>query len=330
MSAAAIRSEPIGGYLEQAIAPIGALMAASDTIEIAVNPCGRVWLERSGDAHMDAVDQVLEEPALRLLARQLAGGQALSDRTPIVSGHIVHKGENWRVQIAAPPVVERGYAVSLRRNVLHDLTLDDLATSGAFAQTRSVGIGQEPTDTAEFEALINAGEAAAAFRMAINARWNILVSGGTSSGKTTLLRALLAEADRDERIITIEDGFELHPRQPNTVQLRSSGSGPNTAPALLEASLRMRPDRILLGELRGTEAWSFLEAINTGHPGSLTTIHANTPAAAFDRLALMAMRANLGLKRGEIIGYARSVLDLVIQVERKDGRREIAEVLVLR
>ena len=315
-----------GGYFRQAIAPLRPLMDDAGTIEIAINPDGTIWTERAGDVAMSETDIAIVGPAIGLLASQLASGQALSVKRPILSGDVICEGQTWRVQIIAAPATETGYAIALRRNVLCELSLDDLTRAGAFDHIRpSRGTDQRDAIRALFEK----GNIAEGLRRAVAARWNILVSGGTSSGKTTLLRALLHEIDDTARIVTIEDGFELRPRHANRVELRSARTGPNTPPALLEASLRLRPDRIILGELRGTESWSFLEAINTGHPGALTTIHANTPDAAFERLALMAMRADLGLKRSEIIDYARSVLDLVVQVERKDGKRGIVEVMML-
>ena len=314
------------GYFGQAIAPLRPLMDDAGTIEIAINPDGTVWTERAGDAAMSGTGIAIVGPALGLLASQIASGQALSAKRPILSGDVVYQGQTWRVQIIAAPATQAGYAIALRRNVLSDLSLDDLVRAGAFDHIRPSS-GTDQRDA--IRALFDEGNITKGLRKAVTARWNILVSGGTSSGKTTLLRALLHEIDDTARIVTIEDGFELRPRHANRVELRSARTGPNTPPALLEASLRLRPDRIILGELRGTESWSFLEAINTGHPGALTTIHANTPDAAFERLALMAMRANLGLQRSEIIDYARSVLDLVVQVERRGAKRGVAEVMVL-
>ena len=326
MTALAQAAPAPAGYFEQAIAPLRPVMDAPDTIEVAVNPDGAVWAERAGEATMARTDIHIAGSALALLASQLACGQALSANRPILSGDVMHMGESWRVQIVGKPAAETGYAIALRRNVLTDLSLDDLAGTGAFDRVR---IAHAAGERDQIKALFDDGDIAGGLRKAVAARWNILVSGGTSSGKTTMLRALLHEIDPAARFVTIEDGFELRPRHANRVELRASSTGPNTPPALLEASLRLRPDRIILGELRGTEAWSFLEAINTGHPGALTTIHANSPDAAFERLALMAMRASLGLNRTEIIDYARSVLDLVVQVERKDGKRGVAEVMVL-
>jgi len=316
-------------YFERALGPLRELVDDPEVIEIALNPDGRVWVERAGDAAMSATEHVFAVEAARLLAMQLCGQASLGPDKPMVSTNVVRHGENWRVQVTAPPVIEDGYAIALRQNVLRDLSLDELGRSGTFRDTRRVDIAGE-TGRDDITALFDDGKISEALRAAVKARWNILVSGGTSTGKTTIARALLNEADPADRILTIEDGFELRPRHPNTVSMRTSPKGPNTANALLEASLRMRPDRIVLGELRGTESWSFLEAINTGHPGALTTIHANTPDAAFERLALMAMRANLGLAKAEIIDYARSVIDVVVQVARNGGRRTVSEVLVLR
>ena len=316
-------------YFERALGPLRELVDDREVIEIALNPDGRVWIERAGDAVMSATGHMLGPGEARLLAMQLCGQTSLSAERPMVSTSFIRRGENWRVQVIAPPVVEGGYAVSLRHNVVRDLSLADLKARGAFVETQRL-TADDPKGADEIGALFGMDRIDEALRAAVKARWNILVSGGTSTGKTTVARALLNEADPADRVVTIEDGFELHPHHPNTVALRTSQKGPNTANTLLEASLRMRPDRIILGELRGVESWAFLEAINTGHPGALTTIHANTPDAAFERLALMAMRANLGLAKAEIIDYARSVIDVIVQLGRRDGVRTISEVMVLR
>lgn len=149
-------------------------------------------------------------------------------------------------------------------------------------------------------------------------------------GKTTLLNAILKEIDPKERIITIEDTPEIKPIHQNHVPLLASkgeqGIAEVTIQSLLEASLRLRPDRILLGELRGKEAYTFLRAVNTGHPGSITTVHADTPHGAFKQIALMVMQANLGLQNDQIMDYIRSIVDVVVQLKRIDGKRIISEV----
>jgi type IV secretion system protein VirB11 len=180
----------------------------------------------------------------------------------------------------------------------------------------------------EVLALAEAGEIEAAMRLCVRKRLNILISGGTSTGKTTFARWLLSMVDPQERILTIEDAYELFPGQENVVALKAdrNSQGERTPARLLEASLRMRPDRIILGELRGEESRTFLEAINTGHGGSFTTIHADTARKAIDRLAIMVMAAGLGMGFKEVKRYCRGSVDLVVQLARHGGSRWVAEI----
>ena len=161
-------------------------------------------------------------------------------------------------------------------------------------------------------------------RFAIRNSVTMFISGGTSSGKTTFLNALLKEVPDTERIFSIEDTRELKPPQPNYLALLASkgdqGKSRVTIQNLLEAALRLRPDRIFLGEIRGAEAYSFLQAVNTGHPGSLTTLHADSPRGAFERIALATMQAGLGLSKSEIMDYVRTVVPVVVQLRRKPTR----------
>ena len=165
---------------------------------------------------------------------------------------------------------------------------------------------------------------------AAQTRKNIIVSGGTSTGKTTLLNAILKSVDEHERIITIEDTSELKPPQKNTLSLLASkgeqGQAKVTIQDLLESSLRLRPDRIFLGELRGKEAYSYLRAVNTGHPGSITTVHADTPRGAFEQIALMVMQGNVSLTHDQIMTYTKSIIDVVIQLKRVGGKRIVSEI----
>lgn len=167
-------------------------------------------------------------------------------------------------------------------------------------------------------------------RAAVAARKTILISGGTSSGKTTFLNALLKEVPSHERIVTVEDTPEINVSRPNCVSLVAvrgeQGEAKVGTDDLLQASLRLRPDRIILGEVRGPEAVTFLRAINTGHPGSFTTIHANTPAGALEQLALMAMQAGIGLARADTLAYIRSLVDVVVQLGRVDGQRQLLAI----
>lgn len=155
-------------------------------------------------------------------------------------------------------------------------------------------------------------------------------TAGTSSGKTTIARALIAMCDENERLVTIEDAVELQPTHKNTVALvasRREGSNRSIA-KLLESSLRMRPDRLIVGELRGAEAYNFLEAINTGHPGSISTIHADSPKLALERLALMIMRTGVRLTKTDIIEYAEKTIDIIVQVARVNGKRGVLQIVI--
>ena len=153
-----------------------------------------------------------------------------------------------------------------------------------------------------------------------------------SSGKTTFLNALLREVPAAERVILVEDTPEIRLTHANALGLVAvkgeMGEARLSTNDLLQASLRMRPDRIVLGELRGSEAVSFLRAINTGHPGSVSTIHANSPPGALEQLALMVMQTGLGLSREETIAYARGVIDVIVQLGRVGSERQIVDILV--
>lgn len=157
---------------------------------------------------------------------------------------------------------------------------------------------------------------------------NILVSGGTSSGKTTVARALLSLTHSAERLVTIEDARELHLPHMNSVALiaERATSSERTPAKLLVAALRMRPDRLILGEMRGEEALTFLEAINTGHPGSISTIHADSPILALERLVLMVLRTGVRQTRQDIVGYAAQTIDIIVQVGRSGGRRGVLKI----
>ena len=191
-------------------------------------------------------------------------------------------------------------------------------------------------DTPEIaEEVANASHyAPAGLREAVRERRNIIVSGGTSTGKTTFLNALLAEIPLSERLVLIEDTEELKVPHRNLVGLIAargslSESGV-TAEDLLVAALRLRPDRIILGELRGAEAFTFLRAVNTGHPGSMTTIHADTPQRALEQLALLVLQTGSRLSRDDVRHYVRESIDVFIQLERRDGRRRVSQVMVAR
>jgi type IV secretion system protein VirB11 len=167
-------------------------------------------------------------------------------------------------------------------------------------------------------------------RAAIAAKKTILISGGTSTGKTTFLNSMLGEIPAEERVVLVEDTPELSLPGANGVGLVTVkgelGEARITPNDLVQAALRLRPDRIVLGELRGAESVSFLRAINTGHPGSFSTVHANSVRGALEQLALMVMQTGIGLTRADTIEYAASVIDVIVQLQRNDGRRTIAAI----
>ena len=157
-------------------------------------------------------------------------------------------------------------------------------------------------------------------------RLSMIVSGGTSTGKTVAARKILSHVGAQERIITIEEAAELLPAQPNIVTLIANRDTEfQTADVLLTATLRMRPDRIILGEVRGKEAMTFLEAINTGHGGSMTTLHAETPQLAVQRLAIAALKTEIPMTYADMVRYIENSIDVIIQAGRHDGKRGITE-----
>jgi type IV secretion system protein VirB11 len=219
-------------------------------------------------------------------------------------------------------------ALSIRRQTLHEMSLTDWAVSWSPPSSSPEGERARLDSSRDFD---GQEERIDFIRTSVANRKNILISGGTSSGKTTFLNACLKEIPAHERIITIEDAREVHPPHPNRLHLIASrgdqGRAKVTTQQLLEASLRLRPDRIILGEIRGTECVTYWSAINSGHPGSLTSIHADTPQLAFEKLVMLGMQAGLGFTRDHIVDYLRHTVDLVVQLRRDaDGRRFILDV----
>ena len=320
-----------GIYLKQFLRPIQAWLDQDNVSEVCVNCPGEAWVEEQGARGMTrkAVPAMTAD-ALTLLAGQVAAGshQAVNERTPLLSAALP-TGE--RIQIVLPPVAVDGGGFSIRRQVVRRLGLDDYAEAGAFGRARVTAADHRSPLDLHLAALLAAREWQEFLRAATTGRKNILIVGGTSSGKTTFFNALAREIPEEERLVSLEDTPELELPQPNVLRMVASKGGQGQAQVsiqdLLEASLRLRPDRILLGELRGSEAYSFLQAVNTGHPGSISTLHADSPRAAFERLTLMVMQAGLGLRRDEIQDYIRSVVEVIIQLTRlPNGQRIVSEI----
>lgn len=318
-------------YLRSYLAPLTGMLARPDVTDIYVNRPGEIWVETLGGEIERHDAPALDAATLDRLARQIAAlsHQGISREHPLLSASLP---DGARVQIAAPPATRGPMALAIRKHVSADLGLSDYATAGAFAHTRR---GTEPAGAAvdaQLARLLDAGDIAEMLALAVRARKNILVSGGTSTGKTTFLNALIREIPPEERLILIEDTPELHRHHENLVGLLavrgSLGEARVNATDLLAASLRMRPDRIILGELRGEEAYTFLRAINTGHPGSMTSVHADSAERAIEQIVLLVLQAGTQLSREDVRHYVKSTIDVYVQLARIGGRRSVAEVVL--
>ncbi|WP_322885980.1 P-type DNA transfer ATPase VirB11 (plasmid) [Sinorhizobium medicae] len=314
-------------YVEQYLNPLRDFLVDDRVNELVINPNGSIFIEAAGAEYMHEIDVPLSPHAVKRLGAQLAGDtrNTLGALHPIVSGRVMVWGHPLRVQIVVEPAIEYGVSLSIRKYFTHALATKDIG----FVNGGQIRVdAQRRLRHRAIANMARDGDLQGLFRQAIEERFNVLVSGGTSSGKTTVARSLISMMDHNERLITIEDAQELCPPHRNQVGLISDRKDKSARmpSKLLESCLRMRPDRIIVGEIRGVEAYDFLEAINTGHPGAITTIHADSPTLAFDRLALMVMRSGIRLTHGEVITYAKRTIDLVVQVGRLNGSRGVLEI----
>ena len=318
-----------GHYLTRYLEPLRPWLDDAAVSEISVNVSGKVWIEAAGKPRADFDVPELTADLLAQLSRQIAAStdQLINAEKPLLSAALP-TGE--RVQVVAPPAAANGYALSIRKQVLKNMSLDDYAKQGAFDMTQLSRNAEISDEVKSLQLALKKGQVQEFLSLAVRTHQNIVISGGTSTGKTTFLNALLQEIPMDERIITIEDTREVNAPHGNLLNLIAAkgdqGRSLVTIQDLLEASLRLRPDRIILGELRGKEAYTFLRAINTGHPGSICTLHADSPAGAIEQLSLMVLQANLGLSRSEIKDYVSSMIDIVIQLKREGARRYISAI----
>jgi type IV secretion system protein VirB11 len=316
-----------GFYLGAYLAPLAAFLNRADVTDIYINRPTEVWVETLGGAseRHDAPD--LTRETLARLARQIAAfaNQGISREHPLLAASLP---DGARVQIASPPATRGEMAIAIRKHVSANLTIDDYLQAGAFDATfrhETSLLVREPSApplTPDFGEML---------KSAVRNRRNILISGGTSTGKTTFLNALLREVPFHERLIVIEDTPELALTHANAVGLLAARSklreADVTTDDLLNAALRMRPDRIIVGELRGAEAYTFLRAVNTGHPGSISTIHADTPDKAVEQLALLVLQTGARLGWDDIVRYVRSTIDMFVQLDRQGGRRQVTSIM---
>jgi pilus assembly protein CpaF len=288
------------------LGPLEELLADPAVEEVMVNGPAPVFVERRG--RVEPARVAFDEEELRnAIERILAPlGRRVDELSPMVDARLA---DGSRVNVVIPPLAVDGPALSIRRFGADRPGPEELVRSGSLR--------------AEQRELLAA---------AVGARRSVLVSGGTGSGKTTLLNALSSFIDPGERVVTIEDAAELRLQQPHVVRLESrpagvEGRGEVTIRDLLHNALRMRPDRIVIGEVRGAEALDLLTALNTGHAGALSTVHANSPADALARLETLALMAGVGLPHPAIAEQVRRGIDLVVHLERHaDGSRRVSEI----
>jgi pilus assembly protein CpaF len=289
------------------LGPLEPLLADGTISDILVNSYSNIYIERRGKLEKTAIAFKDDEHLMRVIERIVSTvGRRIDEAQPMVDARLQ---DGSRVNAIIPPLAIDGPVLSIRRFGTDPLKMTQLIQNGAL--TREVAI---------------------LFDMCVRARLNIVISGGTGAGKTTLLNALSASIPPDERIVTIEDSAELQLQQPHAVRLETrppniEGKGEVTQRDLVRNALRMRPDRIVVGEVRGGEAIDMLQAMNTGHDGSLTTIHANSTRDALARLETMIQMTGMRLSDKAMRQQIASAVNLVIQVARlTDGTRRIVSI----
>jgi pilus assembly protein CpaF len=287
--------------------PIEPLLKDNTVTEIMVNGPKQVWVERNGKLEKTVIEFDDDDHVMRIIDRIVSPlGRRIDESSPMVDARLP---DGSRINAVIPPISLVGPCLTIRKFSRDPLTVDDL-----------IRFGTMTPEIAQF------------LKACVNARLNIVVSGGTGSGKTTLLNVLSSFIPSDERIVTIENAAELQLRQEHVVTLESrppniEGKGEVTIRDLVINALRMRPDRIVVGECRGGEALDMLQAMNTGHDGSMTTVHSNSPRDTLHRLETMVLMAGMDLPVRAIREQIASALDLIIHMARlKDGSRKIVAI----
>lgn len=316
--------------LNSVTAPLRRYLDDATVTELVVNTPQEVGIERRGCWSWES-EPSLDFKTLMALATAAAAftAQDITRENPIVST-IFPTGE--RVQIVVPPVVpDETVSITVRKPSTVTMTLADFERAGLFRDTR---IAEQKVTAHEEDmlALLREGHHVAFFDRAVKARLNILISGATGSGKTTLSKGLIQLIPPQERLLTIEDTRELVVSQKNVVHMLYSKDGQGTANVtakhLLESALRMRPDRILLQELRDGTAFYYLRNVNSGHPGSITTIHADSAELAFEQMTLLVKESEGGsdLARDDIRALLKMLVDVVVQTKKTDGEFRVTEI----
>jgi pilus assembly protein CpaF len=295
-------SDDVLGY-----GPLEEFLDDPTVTEVMVNSLQPIYVERAGKLEMTEARFVSDEHVRRVIERIVAEvGRRVDESSPMVDARLA---DGSRVNAIIPPLAIDGPALTIRKFARHAYDVDDL-----------IGLGTLSPEIADFLA------------RCVEGRLNVLVSGGTGTGKTTLLNVLSSMIPETERIVTIEDAAELQLKQQHLVRLESrppniEGRGEVTARDLVRNALRMRPDRIIVGEVRGGEALDMLQAMNTGHDGSLSTLHANAPRDALARLETMVLMAGIELPVRAIREQAASAIDVLVHLSRlRDGTRRLTQI----
>ena len=311
---------------------ISEYLRAGDVTEICVNRPGELYLESRGGWRRVEVPSLSFERARQFctaVVNESNTGQRITDADPVVS---LTFPSGQRAQFVIPPACDAGkVSITIRLPSHQSRTLDQYEADGFFARivAQGEGIGEHDQELLDLRAR---GDHAGFFRKAVQYRRNIVVAGATGSGKTTFMKSLVEQIGDDERLVTIEDARELFLRQPNVVHLLYSKGGQGTAnvtaKSCMEACLRMKPDRIILAELRGDEAFYFIRNCASGHPGSITSCHAGSTAQTWDQLALMvkASSEGAGLEFEVIKRLLRMTIDIVVHIHAHGGRRYISGI----
>jgi pilus assembly protein CpaF len=287
--------------------PIAALLDQSDVSEIMVNGPDRVYIERAGKLHrtehaFDGQEALMA--ALRAVAQY--AGRSIGPESPILEARLP---DGSRIEAVLPPAAPDGPILSIRRFAKSALSVEQLVARGSLG-----------------------AQGALLLRTLVGERRNILVSGGTGSGKTSLLGALSRYVPESERVVVIEDARELALAHAHVVELEARpadarGHGEVSVRQLFKATLRLRPDRIVVGEIRGAEALDLVQAMTSGHGGCLSTIHATSPADALARLETLCLMSDVGLPLWALRGQIASAIDIVVQTERgADGGRRVTQI----
>lgn len=313
------------------LSPLCNFLEDGEVSEILINRPQEVFVERAGTMRRFDLP-ALSSQYLRRLFMLIANEnrQIISEASPLLSGNLA---DGSRVQLVIPPASQYE-TLSIRKFTSHPFSFDDYGVQGFFNATNVTTLGDSPADKSEqsLQALYRAQHWQEFLKTAILTKKTILISGATSSGKTTFLNSCIAQIPPKERLITLEDTYEIKAPHSNVVRLQALKQTRDKAHGitmqdLVQASLRLRPDRIIMGEIRGREVFDFISACSTGHSGSLATIHANNPKVAFMRMAQLYKLNNVAsMSEDDIYNILHEVIHVVVQLNKTSEGRRLTEV----